>query len=92
MAEWQNQDDLVDVDLEEDSVWQADHPRDSRWKLGAPVGCTEYGECSGVSAAELVEEEKLTQRKETTEWRSLVRIVTLVETQKMVVAEPVVEV
>ena len=55
------------------------------------MGCTEYGECSGVSAAELVEEEKLTQRKETTEWRSLVRMVTLVETQEMAVTEPVVE-
>ena len=82
---------MVDGDPEVDSGGQADHLLDAHWKPRVPVGCTEYGECNGESAAELVEEEKLTQRKETTEWRSLVRMVTLVETQEMAVAEPVVE-
>ena len=102
MAGQRNQDDLVDVDLEEGSVWRTDHPRDSRWKPGVPVGCTEHDECSGVTAEERVEEERnrekagQTQRRWTSQlgWTTQLRVTTdgktLVEVQQMAVVTQVV--
>ena len=87
----------MDVGPEEGSGGPADHPQDSRWKLGVLVGCTEHDECSEVTAWEQVAEEEdreragQTQRRWTTKLKVATEGRTLVEGHQMAVVTQVAE-